>query len=70
MMKLPRAEQAYIPSTKLSGYLLSETHSVGKSKAKLLRSVGFSEINVALLKQGLVIAYLEDIIETISSPTV
>lgn len=67
-MKLPNREQAYIPSTKLSGYLLSETHSVGKSKAKLLRSVGFNEVNVATLKRGLIaIAHSEDVIETISS---
>jgi hypothetical protein len=68
-MKLPNREQAYIPSTKLSGYLLSETHSVGRSKAKLLRSLGFNEINIALLKQALIdIAHSEDVIETISLP--
>lgn len=67
-MKLPNREQAYIPSTKLSGYLLSETHSVGRSKAKLLRSVGFNEANVDLLKQGLIaIAHSEDVKEVISS---
>jgi hypothetical protein len=67
-MKLPNREQAYIPSTKLSGYLLSETHSVGKSKSKLLRSVGFNEVNAATLKLGLIaIAHSEDVIETISS---
>jgi hypothetical protein len=67
-MKLPNREQAYIPSTKLSGYLLSETHSVGKSKAKLLRSVGFNEVNMGLLKKALIaIAHSEDVTETISS---
>ena len=39
---LPNKEKAYIPLTKLKDYLLSETHSIGESKAKLLRSLGFS----------------------------
>ena len=33
--------------------MLSETHSVGKAKAKFLRSAGFNESNVDLLKKGL-----------------
>jgi hypothetical protein len=68
-MKLPNREHAYIPSLKLRAYLLSETHSVGKSKAKLLRSIGFNEANIDLLKQGLIdIAQAEDVKEAISSP--
>jgi len=35
-MELPNKEKAYIPLAKLKDYLLSETHSVGKSKAKFL----------------------------------
>jgi hypothetical protein len=45
-MKLPNNEYAYIPPAKLLDYLLSETHSVGKSKSKYLRSSGFNEANV------------------------
>jgi len=53
-------EKAYISLSKPRDYLLSETHSVGKSKAKLLRSLGFNEMNVNLLKEGLMaIAHLE-----------
>jgi len=67
-MKLPNGENAYIPSLKLKAYLLSETHSVGRSKAKFLRSIGFNEFNVDLLKQGLLaIAHSEDVKDTISS---
>lgn len=67
-MKLPNRENAYIPPAKLKAYLLSETHSVGKSKAKLLRSLGFNETNVEPLKQGLLsIALSEDVEDVISS---
>lgn len=68
-MELPNRENAYIPLSKLKDYLLSETHSVGKSKAKLLRSSGFNETNVTSLKEGLLaIAHSEQLIETDASP--
>lgn len=67
-MRLPNRENAYIPLSKLKDYLLSETHSVGKSKAKLLRSAGFNETNVTLLKEGLLsIAHSEQLKETDAS---
>lgn len=68
-MELPNKKNAYIPPAKLKDYLLSETHSVGKSKAKILRTAGFNETNVNLLKEGLIaIAHSETIEEAISSP--
>jgi hypothetical protein len=68
-MKLPNNEKAYIPPAKLIDYLLSETHSVGKAKAKLLRSVGFNEANVQMLKEGLLeIAHTQDVVEVITTP--
>ena len=68
-MKLPNNQNAYVPLTKLLDYLLSETHSVGKAKAKLLRSVGFNEANVQLLKKGLLdIAHTQDVEEEITTP--
>ena len=67
-MKLQNKENAYIPLSKLLNYLLSETHSVGKSKAKYLRSVGFNETNVNLLKEELLaVAKSEDVKEEMSS---
>ncbi|MBU4273979.1 hypothetical protein L6249_02330 [Candidatus Parcubacteria bacterium] len=54
MTEVPNKEKAYVSLKKLKDYLLSETHSVGKSKAKLLRSFGFNETNVHLLKEGLI----------------
>ncbi|NJN92300.1 MAG: hypothetical protein HC878_19335 [Leptolyngbyaceae cyanobacterium SL_5_14] len=68
-MKLPNRECAFIQPQKLIGYLLSETHSVGRSKAKLLRSMGFSEANLVMLEQALLaIAYSEEVQEVADSP--
>lgn len=68
-MELPNRKNAYISPSKLKDYLLSETHSVGKAKAKLFRTAGFNETNVALLKEGLLaIAHSGQVIETKSSP--
>jgi hypothetical protein len=67
-MEFPNRENAYIPLSKLKDYLLSETHLVGKSKAKFLRSVGFNEMNIDMLMQGLIsIAHSGDIKEALSS---
>ena len=66
MTEFPNRENVYIPLSKLKDYLLSETHPVGKSKAKLLRSLGFNEMNIDMLKQGLIaIAHLGDIKEAV-----
>jgi hypothetical protein len=68
-MKLPNRENAYIPPQKLTDYLLSQTHSVGRSKARFFRAVGFDEGNVDVLEQRLIaIAQLEDVTEVASSP--
>jgi len=67
-MKLPNGETAYIPPSKLKAYLISETHPIGKSKAKLLRSAGFNEDNVSRLKEGLLaIAQSEEVKDVIES---
>lgn len=63
-MKLPNGENAYVPPEKLRDYLLSETHPVGKAKAKFFRSFGFDEANLTVLEQGLkAIADLEEVVE-------
>jgi len=53
-MKLPHGELAYIPLSKLTEYLLSETHAIGRAKAAFFYKVGFTrerveEFRVALL---------------------
>jgi hypothetical protein len=52
-LQLPIRENAYIQPQKITGYLLSESHSVGKSKAKFFREVGFNDTNIYLLEQEL-----------------
>lgn len=67
-MRLPNAENAWVDQSKLSGYLLSEAHPVGRSKARFFRGVGFHEENVATLEQALLeIARTEEVAATITS---
>jgi hypothetical protein len=68
-MQLPNRLQAYIPSQKLSAYLLSESHAIGKAKASFFRPLGFNEANVHLLEQGLLtLAHSATVQEVVSSP--
>ena len=67
-MVLPHRESAHIPQTKLTGYLLSETHPVGRFKDRLLLAVGCDTANAQILEQGLIdIAREEEVTETIST---
>ena len=52
-MRLPNGDKAYIPLRKLTDYLLSEAHSVGRTKARFFRSLGFDETAIEQLKQAL-----------------
>jgi hypothetical protein len=52
-MDLPNKSKAYIPANKITGYLLSQTHAIGKSKARYFRSLGFDETNSAELEKAL-----------------
>ena len=53
-MKLPNRENAYIPSLKLSDYLLSKIHPVGRWKSRFFRGLGFNETNVDMLEKTLI----------------
>lgn len=67
-MKLPNRKNAYISKEKLTDYLLSETHTVGKFKAKFFRTLGFDESNLDVLEKALhEIAESEDVKEVVSS---
>lgn len=60
-MRLPHGERAFIPPEKLTGYLLSDTHPVGKSKAHFFRSLGFTPTHADVLAaQFLEIARITD----------
>lgn len=68
-MKLPYRKKAHIPQEKLTEYILSETHTVGKLKAKFFRAAGFEETNVSILKKSLLdIAHLQEVSEVATSP--
>jgi hypothetical protein len=64
-MKLPHADRAEVDPGKLGGYLLSESHPVGKAKARFFREAGFDESTIELLVQGLLqIARTQEIVGT------
>lgn len=52
-MQLPNRINAFIQLSKLTGYLLLETHPEGGSKAKFFRALGFNEMNLAVLESEL-----------------
>jgi hypothetical protein len=67
-MELPNKAKAHISPEKITNYLLSETHAVGKSKARYFGSYGFHSKNFEALKEGLLtIAYNNEIIGTETS---
>jgi hypothetical protein len=45
-VKLPQAEAVHIDARKVLGYLLSQTHPVGRFKARVFAAVGFDETRV------------------------
>jgi hypothetical protein len=64
-MRLPNAELAEINPAKIGAYLLSETHPVGRSKARFFREAGFDESTIDLLSRGLLhIARTQEVVET------
>ncbi len=68
-MALPNRESAYVAQVKLFGYLLSETHPVGRFKARLFLAVGYDAANAQILEQGLIdIAHAEEVTETNPTP--
>lgn len=63
-MEMPNCEKSVVPPDKLTNYLLSATHPIGKSKAKFFRSFGYDDGNVAQLEAGLkAIAQTQDLEE-------
>lgn len=68
-MRLPRSLEAIVPERKLTGYLLSETHPVGRAKAKFFRALGFNERNLVRLKDALLaVAVSNDVTEAVVTP--
>jgi hypothetical protein len=52
-MTIPNAETAVITREKITGYLLSLRHPVGKAKAKFFRAHGYSDENAQILGEDL-----------------
>lgn len=67
-MNLPNYEKVYVPKQKLSNYLLSEIHAVGKAKARYFRSLGYTEENADQLADALLmIAKSEGVSQEVTS---
>jgi len=68
-MQLPNREHAYVPKSKLEDYLLSETHIVGRTKARLLRMFGFDLSDIDFLEKSLLaIAHTQKVSKVVLSP--
>ncbi len=68
-MKLPDGDRATVPPAKFTGYLLSDSHPVGRSKAHVFRSVGFTPAAVDLLEQALLrLARTEEVVAQVAGP--
>lgn len=53
-MKLPNAQQAFVDEEKVTGYLLSETHSGGQEKQAFFSRFGFSVAEWEVMVEALV----------------
>ena len=52
-MRLPNAENAYVPPAKILRYLLADKHPKGGSKARFLTKFGFNRAQWRTLEQAL-----------------
>lgn len=52
-MKLPNVNKAIISREKLTNYILSKSHPVGKFKARFFQKLGFNENNVHIFEKML-----------------
>jgi hypothetical protein len=67
-MRLPNRENAFVPQPKLTEYLLSETHPVGRSKAQYLKNMGYDATYAGVLEEGLLqIAHDEAVTDLVTS---
>jgi hypothetical protein len=67
-MKLPGNQDAVVQDGKLATYLLSDTHPVGKAKARYFKSIGYSIANADQLKDDLIaITTSNEVTETVDT---
>ena len=68
-MKLPQFEQAIIPKSKLTDYLLSRTHHNGRNKAAFFAAFGFTQETWEILADAFLRHVAEhDVVETEKTP--
>ena len=68
-MTLPNSQYAYIPGEKLTGYLLSDTHAIGKAKARFFQANGYTGTDPDQLARDLLeIARNNDVEQEVRSP--
>jgi len=68
-MKLPHAEDVRIDESKVRGYLLSASHPIGRSKARLFAAIGFNQGSAAAFIDELRrIAATEDVSADVVTP--
>ena len=68
-MKLPNAEQAVVPETKIAGYLLSTSHPQGRHKEAFFGRYGFSASSWQTLAAALLQhAAMHDVTDVAGSP--
>ena len=65
-MYLPNKENAEIPDKKLTHYLFARFHSIGKHKARVLQSAGFTDPEI-LKKELLKLAQTENVTNMIET---
>jgi len=53
LLRLPNAEKAIIEKEKLTGYILSSTHPVGRFKASIFSKLGYTAGNWEKFEQSL-----------------
>jgi hypothetical protein len=69
LMRVPHAEKAVVPLRKVTGYMLSERHPVGRSKAAFFGGLGFHPSNASLLEKCLLTIVKEgEAVEIVESP--
>ena len=67
-IRLPNWEGAFVAIEKLDFYLLSESHPIGRSKARLLRNLGYATAGQGVLRQDLIsIARDQNVSEVVTS---
>jgi len=52
-MHLPNIDEAHVPESKIAGYLLSDDHPSGRSKAQFFNNLGFRKNQPAALRRAL-----------------